>query len=113
MNDQNLHWYLMIVDMVDHQIYLLDSIPCEDRKWSRRRDVLKVVCIIHTIFLAFFLSLLTDTKTTNISQAIFLTEMLMHNSFYDRVLQLDRSKPMIHNYPIVEPRGLPSQKCGS
>ncbi|WJX35503.1 hypothetical protein P8452_23487 [Trifolium repens] len=81
MNDQNLHWYLMIVDMVDHQIYLLDSLPCEDRKWSRRRDVLKV--------------------------------MLMHNSFYDRVLQLDRSKPMIHNYPIVEPRGLPSQKCGS
>ncbi|KAK2430807.1 ubiquitin-specific protease ESD4 [Trifolium repens] len=87
MNDQNLHWYLMIVDMVDHQIYLLDSLPCENRKWSRRRDVLKV--------------------------AIFLTEMLMHNSFYERVLQLDRSKPMIHNYPIVEPRGLPSQKCGS
>jgi hypothetical protein len=59
------------------------------------------------------LSLLTDTKVNNIVRTIFLKEMLVDNSFYDRVIKLDRLKPIIHNYPIVETRGLPSQNCGS
>jgi hypothetical protein len=109
-DDEGPHWYLMVVDVIRQHIHVLDSLPCEDRKPSRRRDVLKVVFIIHTIFL---LSLLTDTKVNNTIQAIFLEEMLLDNSFYTHVIELDSVKPIIHNYPIVECRGLPTESCGS
>jgi hypothetical protein len=58
MNDQDLHWYLMDVDIVHHNmyIYMLDSLPCENRKWSRQKDVLKMVFMIHTIFQQSFIS---------------------------------------------------------
>jgi len=45
-NDQGVHWYLMVVDFVERKIYLLDSLPCAERKLLRRRDVLRVVFII-------------------------------------------------------------------
>lgn len=84
-NDQGVHWYLMVVDFVERKIYLLDSLPCATRKLLRRRDVLRV--------------------------ALFLEEMFIHDSFYDCGIKLENH--LISNFPIVEPRGLPRQRYGS
>jgi len=52
MNDQGVHWYLVVVDFSDRKIYVLDSAPCDERKLLRHRDVLKMVFITH-YFLVF------------------------------------------------------------
>ncbi|RHN39925.1 putative Ulp1 protease family catalytic domain-containing protein [Medicago truncatula] len=70
-NDQGVHWYLMVVDFVERKIYLLDSLPCANRKLLRQRDVLRV--------------------------ALFLEEMFIHNSFYDCGIKLENH--LISNFP--------------
>ncbi|KAJ1427453.1 Ulp1 protease family, C-terminal catalytic domain [Sesbania bispinosa] len=41
-NDQNSHWYLMVIDMNKRQLVLLDSLSCAKRREWRRRHVKKV-----------------------------------------------------------------------
>lgn len=85
MNDQGLHWYLMVVDFIERKLYVLDSAPCAERKLLRHRDVLRM--------------------------SIFLEEMFMENSYYDCGINLE--KRIISNFSVVEPRGLLSQRYGS
>jgi len=35
-----MHWYLVVVDFNERKMYVLDSIPCDERKLLRQRDVL-------------------------------------------------------------------------
>lgn len=85
MNDQGVHWYLVVVDFSERKMYVLDSAPCEERKLLRRRDVLKMT--------------------------VFLEEMFMEDAFYVRGIKL--GKHIISNFSVVEPRGLLSQRDGS
>ncbi|KAJ1429943.1 Ulp1 protease family, C-terminal catalytic domain [Sesbania bispinosa] len=43
MNDSNIHWYLLVVDMKEKELILLDSNPCASRSDWRKISVKKVV----------------------------------------------------------------------
>ncbi|KAJ1380626.1 Ulp1 protease family, C-terminal catalytic domain [Sesbania bispinosa] len=76
-NDEDLHWYLVVLDMEDEKVILLDSNPNPDRReWY----------------------LLQARKL-----AICFQEILMDRTFYD----LRTSEcPRISEFPLVEPEGL-------
>ncbi|KEH30638.1 Ulp1 protease family, carboxy-terminal domain protein [Medicago truncatula] len=60
-NDQGVHWYLMVVDIIERKLVLLDSLPCVERNYLRRREVLKLVCIDDDFFHDKAKSLTTPT----------------------------------------------------
>jgi len=55
MNDQGVHWYLVVVDFSERKVYMLDSAPCDERKVLREKDVLRMIFI--TYYFSIFLSL--------------------------------------------------------
>ncbi|KAJ1430365.1 Ulp1 protease family, C-terminal catalytic domain [Sesbania bispinosa] len=46
MNDDNMHWYLLVVDIRKEHLILLDSMPCAMRDEWRSMDVTKVAKFI-------------------------------------------------------------------
>ncbi|KAJ1377963.1 Ulp1 protease family, C-terminal catalytic domain [Sesbania bispinosa] len=82
-NDENLHWYLMVVDLNQKKIVMLDSLPYVLRNGWRKRYVKKL--------------------------AMFIEEMLLDPSFYDRTTM---DKPIISDFPIEVPHGLGYQHNG-
>ncbi|KAJ1375735.1 Ulp1 protease family, C-terminal catalytic domain [Sesbania bispinosa] len=82
-NDQNSHWYLMIIDLNQNKIVILDSLMCEWRNGWRKRHVKKL--------------------------AIFIEEMLLDPSFYESSRTV---KPIISDFEIYQPPGLPQQLNG-
>ncbi|KAJ1390002.1 Ulp1 protease family, C-terminal catalytic domain [Sesbania bispinosa] len=82
-NDSNLHWYLMVIDFNNNKIVILDSLRCEMQNGRRKRYVKKL--------------------------AMFIEEMLLDPSFYEKP---NIEKPMITDFVIIEPHGLPQQLNG-
>ncbi|MCH85370.1 Ulp1 protease family carboxy-terminal domain protein, partial [Trifolium medium] len=85
MNDEGVHWYLLVVDFIERKLIWLDSLPSEARYHSRRHAILRLV--------------------------IFLEQILLHSSFHE--LNLIGSDNLITNFSIVQPRCLPQQRPGS
>ncbi|KAJ1396597.1 Ulp1 protease family, C-terminal catalytic domain [Sesbania bispinosa] len=83
-NDGNVHWFLLVIDIKRRQLTLLDSYPCTTRKEFRRRAVRKL--------------------------GVFVDEMLLHESFYRFHTT---TKPIISDFEIVEPEGVGQQVEGS
>ncbi|KAJ1405118.1 Ulp1 protease family, C-terminal catalytic domain [Sesbania bispinosa] len=83
-NDENLHWYLLVVDMKLHQLILLDSCPCPTRDEWRKMSA-RVV-------------------------ALYLEQMFLDDRFYDNPAT---PKPKITNFSIVQPSDLRAQISGS
>ncbi|KAJ1393907.1 Ulp1 protease family, C-terminal catalytic domain [Sesbania bispinosa] len=76
-NDEDLHWYLVVLDLEDEKVILLDSNPSPDRREWRLLQARKL--------------------------AICFQEILMDRTFYD----LRTSEcPRISEFPLVEPEGL-------
>ncbi|KAJ1386933.1 Ulp1 protease family, C-terminal catalytic domain [Sesbania bispinosa] len=76
-NDEDLHWYLVVLDLEDEKVILLDSNPNPDRREWRILQARKL--------------------------AICFQEILMDRTFYD----LRTSEcPRIDEFPLVEPEGL-------
>jgi hypothetical protein len=107
-NDQGVHWYLMVVDVIERKLVLLDSLPCPERNYLRRREVLKLVCILHVCYFITYYSAFV-TKVCNLLQGIFIEEMLSNDSVVDDV----DSSNSISNFCIIQPRPLPTQRTGS
>ncbi|KAJ1392036.1 Ulp1 protease family, C-terminal catalytic domain [Sesbania bispinosa] len=83
-NDENLHWYLMVIDLNQKKIVMLDPLPSVLRNGWRKRYVKKL--------------------------AMFIEEMLLDPSFYDRPNNIE--KPIISDFPIEVPQGLGYQHNG-
>ncbi|KAJ1411931.1 Ulp1 protease family, C-terminal catalytic domain [Sesbania bispinosa] len=79
-NDDNDHWYLMVVDMFEKRLTILDSFPTEERREWRRRHVKKL--------------------------ALCPEEILDDHSFYETHIT---SKPLISDFALHEPDNLPKQ----
>ncbi|KAJ1380995.1 Ulp1 protease family, C-terminal catalytic domain [Sesbania bispinosa] len=76
-NDEDLHWYLVVLDLEDEKVVLLDSNPNPDRREWRLLQARKL--------------------------EICFQEILMDRTFYD----LRTSEfPRISEFPLVEPEGL-------
>ncbi|KAJ1431409.1 Ulp1 protease family, C-terminal catalytic domain, partial [Sesbania bispinosa] len=73
-NDENIHWFHLVIDMDKNNLILLDSNQSDFRREMRRIQVRKV--------------------------ALFLKEMLMDRSFYDFSTT---AKPDIAGYSLIEP----------
>ncbi|KAJ1377210.1 Ulp1 protease family, C-terminal catalytic domain [Sesbania bispinosa] len=75
--DEGLHWYLVVIDMVDKKLWLLDSNPFPLRNSWRRLNANKI--------------------------AVFFHEMLMDRTFYElRTTEC----PEISEFPLILPNGL-------
>jgi len=109
-NDRGIHWYLMVVDFLENKLFLLDSLPCEERQSLRRLEVLKLVCDLLLITYYIFFSGLVH-KYYNILQGLFLEEMFSHKSFKG-IVTLCSTTP-ISSFCLIEPRCLPHQRSGS
>ncbi|KAJ1384810.1 Ulp1 protease family, C-terminal catalytic domain, partial [Sesbania bispinosa] len=83
-NDQNSHWYLMVIDMNKRQLVLLDSLPCAKRREWRRRHVKKV--------------------------AMYVEEMILDHTFYDISIS---TYPVISEFELIEPQGIAEQTPAS
>ncbi|KAJ1431407.1 Ulp1 protease family, C-terminal catalytic domain [Sesbania bispinosa] len=84
LNDQNTHWYLMVIDVIENNIVILDSLQSEWQNEWRKRYVKKLV-------------------------SMFIEEMLLDPSFYEHPTT---KKQMISDYVIIQPQGLPHQLNG-
>lgn len=61
MNYQDVNWYFVVLNFSERNMYVLDSAPCDERKFLRQRDVLRLIFITH--YCSIFSSLyLTNTK---------------------------------------------------
>ncbi|KAJ1376267.1 Ulp1 protease family, C-terminal catalytic domain [Sesbania bispinosa] len=80
LNDDNNHWYLMVVDMRQQKLVLLDSFPTADRNDIRRREVKKMV--------------------------VYLEEMLTHPSFYELRVTM---KPRLIEFTLEVPQNIGRQ----
>ncbi|KAJ1417976.1 Ulp1 protease family, C-terminal catalytic domain [Sesbania bispinosa] len=76
LNDDNNHWYLMVMDMRQQKLVLLDSFPTADRNDIRRREVKKM--------------------------AVYLEEMLTHPSFYELRVTM---KPRLTEFTLEVDKG--------
>ena len=74
------HWYLLVVDMVRHELVYLDSKPCKVQKRFRERQIHRV--------------------------AVFVEEMLEERSFYKRP---DSPITHVSAFQIVTPDNLDEQ----
>ncbi|CAH9081764.1 unnamed protein product [Cuscuta epithymum] len=83
-NDQHVHWYLLVVAFDEKKLILLDSLPSEGRREYRRDSVKEL--------------------------AHFLDDMFMDKSFFDTPTKF---KYDISDFALVEPRDLPRQQIGS
>ncbi|KAJ1377211.1 Ulp1 protease family, C-terminal catalytic domain [Sesbania bispinosa] len=76
-NDEDLHWYLVVIDMEDEKLILLDSNPYPERRELRLLQARKL--------------------------AICFQEILMDRTFYElRTTEC----PRISEFPMEEPKGL-------
>ncbi|KEH36757.1 Ulp1 protease family, carboxy-terminal domain protein [Medicago truncatula] len=82
-NDQGVHWYLMVVDFSERKLVVLDSLPCLERNYIRQREVLKL--------------------------DIFIEEILSIDSVVDNV----DSTNSLSNFCLISPRAIPTQRTGS
>ncbi|KAJ1378724.1 Ulp1 protease family, C-terminal catalytic domain [Sesbania bispinosa] len=76
-NDNDMHWYLVVFDLEEENCWLLDSNPFPDRNRWRRLHVKKL--------------------------AIIIEEMLMDRSFYELS---SYECPAISDFTLIEPEGL-------
>ncbi|KAJ1436575.1 Ulp1 protease family, C-terminal catalytic domain [Sesbania bispinosa] len=84
MNDDNYHWYLVILDFMNKEVVYLDSFPGVVKREARLRSV-------HTV-------------------ALYMENLLQHPNFY----QYERTeKPQLSKWPIYEPEGICKQNAES
>ncbi|MED6220329.1 hypothetical protein PIB30_043861 [Stylosanthes scabra] len=83
-NDDNEHWYLLIVDFYKKHLILLDSMKTPERMHNR-------ILAVKTL-------------------GIFIERMLANASFYKFQVTY---RPKVSTFPIVEPAGIGEQKKGS
>ncbi|CAH9071776.1 unnamed protein product [Cuscuta epithymum] len=83
-NDDNIHWYLLVVDINSKTLNVLDSLPSPSRRLSTRLDVKKL--------------------------AVYLEEILTDSSFYD---SSDDERLLISDYALTVPEGIGRQLNGS
>ncbi|KAJ1414865.1 Ulp1 protease family, C-terminal catalytic domain [Sesbania bispinosa] len=87
-NDNNNHWFLLVIDILEKELIYLDSYPDETRFEERIRSVKKV--------------------------AMYTEDLLQHPSFYQ--IELTR-KPLVSEFEIIIPnteviQGGDSNDCG-
>ncbi|KAJ1415149.1 Ulp1 protease family, C-terminal catalytic domain [Sesbania bispinosa] len=82
-NNEDLHWYLVVLDLEDEKVILLDSNPNPDRREWRLLQARKLVSVF-------------------MMQFVF-QEILMDITFYE--LRTNEC-PRISEFPMVEPEGL-------
>ncbi|XP_052108177.1 uncharacterized protein LOC107458437 [Arachis duranensis] len=83
-NEDNLHWYLVIFDMNQCQVILLDSNPDPKKKASKIFSIKQL--------------------------ALYLEGMLQHESFYDFESTI---RPKVSEFPILEALGIGRQRNDS
>ncbi|KAJ1400985.1 Ulp1 protease family, C-terminal catalytic domain [Sesbania bispinosa] len=83
-NDDNVHWFLLVVDLDLDQLIVLDSFPTLRKSETRRRKIKKL--------------------------ALFLEEILYDECFYEATAT---EKPIVSEYAIVEHEGSGVQDDGS
>ncbi|QHO23276.1 Ulp1 protease family, carboxy-terminal domain protein [Arachis hypogaea] len=83
-NEDNLHWYLVIFDMNQCQVILLDSNPDPKKKASKIFSIKQL--------------------------ALYLEGMLQHDSFYDFESTI---RPKVSEFPILEALGIGRQRNDS
>ncbi|KAJ1442507.1 Ulp1 protease family, C-terminal catalytic domain [Sesbania bispinosa] len=84
LNDDNYHWYLVVIDFVNKEEVYLNSFPSQYKRVARLRSV-------HTV-------------------ALYMENLLQYPNFY-RVEPLE--KPQISKWPIYEPEGISRQNAES
>jgi len=73
-NNQGVYLYLKVVDILERKLVLLDYLPCPARNDLRRQEVLKLMCILHSIyFITYYYAYVT--KVCNLLVAIFIEEI--------------------------------------
>ncbi|KAJ1421736.1 Ulp1 protease family, C-terminal catalytic domain [Sesbania bispinosa] len=83
-NDDNFHWYLIVIDFIQKEIVYLDSSPSDNRKENRMPSV----------------------KTL----ALYMETFLQHQSFYN---YQRTPKPLVSKYTVHIPEGLKIQNANS
>ncbi|QHO56772.1 Ulp1 protease family, carboxy-terminal domain protein [Arachis hypogaea] len=84
MNEDNMHWYLVVIDIEKRHLILLDSKPCVSSR-TRRRRCAKLM-------------------------ALFIEEMLDDSTFY---ANQTTHRPVISEYPIIHPTEIGEQNDDS
>ncbi|XLS45580.1 hypothetical protein HN51_002445, partial [Arachis hypogaea] len=84
MNEDNMHWYLLVIDIEKRHLILLDSKPCVSSR-TRRRRCAKLM-------------------------ALFIEEMLDDSTFY---ANQTTHRPVISEYPIIHPAEIGEQNDDS
>ncbi|KAJ1377835.1 Ulp1 protease family, C-terminal catalytic domain [Sesbania bispinosa] len=83
-NDDNFHWYLIVIDFIQKDVVYLDSSPSDNRRENKMRSV----------------------KTL----ALYMETLLQHQSFYN---YQRTPKPLVSRYTINIPQGLKIQNANS
>ncbi|XLS82860.1 hypothetical protein HN51_048691, partial [Arachis hypogaea] len=84
MNEDNMHWYLLVIDIEKRHLILLDSKPCVSSRTRRRRCAKLMV--------------------------LFIEEMLDDSTFY---ANQTTHRPIISEYPIIHPAEIGEQNDDS
>ncbi|QHO06519.1 hypothetical protein HN51_065353 [Arachis hypogaea] len=84
MNEDNMHWYLLVIDIEKRHLILLDSKPCVSSRTRHRRCAKQM--------------------------ALFIEEMLDDSTFY---ANQTTHRPVILEYPIIHPAEIGEQNDDS
>ncbi|KAJ1381663.1 Ulp1 protease family, C-terminal catalytic domain [Sesbania bispinosa] len=84
MNDDNYHWYLVVLDFMNKEVVYLDSFPSVVKRKARLRSM-------HTV-------------------ALYMENLLQHPNFY---MYERTEKQQLSKWPIYEPEGICKQNVES
>ncbi|KAJ1412292.1 Ulp1 protease family, C-terminal catalytic domain [Sesbania bispinosa] len=104
-NDEAIHWFLLVIDMDKNNLILLDSNQSDLRRERRRFQVRKVVnwSFSLSIFKSFSMVIKNRSNEYMNPQALFLQEMMMEPSFYNFSHTV---KPDVAGFTLIEPNGI-------
>jgi len=98
MNDQGVHWYLVVVDFSERKMYLIQHHVMKESCLDKR--CLEIGIYI-SLFFNFPFPFLTYTKVNITIQSLFLEKMFIEDSFYDCWIKLQKH---IISRGIISPR---------